>query len=91
MLDQAVANLRGLSEEIRAAGDPADLVGAPPVQCWADKLDAAFADLLEIQRRARYAEVLAIAAALVDVTAEGPPAAEEATAGSFLIAVHGLG
>lgn len=90
MFDQAVGNLRGLSEELRAAGDPVDLVAARAVQCWADKLDTAVDDLLEIQRRARYAEVFAVAAALVDVTVEGPPAGEEASGGSLLIAVHGV-
>ena len=75
LFDQAVANLRGLSEEIRAAGDPAGLGSARVVQCWADKLDTAVADLLEVQRRAGYGEVLAVFAALADVTIEGPRAA----------------
>ena len=90
LLDQAVANLRGLSEEIRAAGEAAGLLAARGVQCWADRLDTAVADLLEVQRRARYAEVFAAAAALVDVTVEGPPACDEVPGGSLLIAVHGV-
>jgi len=75
LFDQAVANLRGLSEEIRAAGDPSGLGAARAVQCWADKLDTAVADLIEVQRRAGYGEVLAVFAALADVTIEGPRAA----------------
>ena len=37
------------------------------------RIDTAIADLLEGERRARYMEVLAVGAALVDVTIEGPP------------------
>ena len=90
LLDQAIANLRELIGDIRAAGDPAGLVAARAAQCWADRLDTAVADLLEVQRRARYSEVLAVFAALADVTVEGPPAGEEASGGSLLIAVHSV-
>jgi hypothetical protein len=76
MFDQAVAQLRGLREELRCAGGhPAGLVQAQEVRCWTDKIDAAIADLLEVERRARYAEALALGEALVDVTVDGfsPP------------------
>jgi hypothetical protein len=73
MFDQVVANLRGLREAIQCS---AGVLHAQTVQSWTDKIDTAIADLLEIERRARYAEVLAVGAALVDVTIEGPPAAD---------------
>ena len=40
--------------------------------------DQAAADLLEAQRRARYADMLDIATALVDVVADGPAATPNA-------------
>jgi hypothetical protein len=84
LFDQAVANLRRLSAEIRAAGDPAGLIPARAAQCWADQVDTAAADLLEVQRRARYADVFAVAAALVDVTIERPSVAPEPSSGLAL-------
>jgi hypothetical protein len=75
LFDQAVANLRGLREEMRrAAGHSAGPVHAQAVQEWTDTVDTAIADLLEAERRARYSEAFAIASALVDVTVDGPPA-----------------
>ena len=72
--DQVVANLRGVREAMRCAtGHSAGALHTQAVQSWTDKIDAAIADLLEVERRARYAEVLALGAALVDVTIEGPP------------------
>jgi hypothetical protein len=76
LFDQAVANLRRLSEDIGAARDPGGPVSVVAVQSWVDRLDTAVADLFEVQRRARYGEVLVTAAALVDVTADGPPVAK---------------
>ena len=76
MFDQAVANLRAVCDEMReAAGETNDMVEAQAVQCWTETVDTAIADLLEVERRARYAEVLAVCVALVDATVEGPPAA----------------
>jgi hypothetical protein len=73
MFDQVVANLRELREAMRCAtGDSAGVLQAQAVQSWTDGIDTAIADLLEVERRARYAEVLAVGAALVDVTIEGP-------------------
>ena len=73
MFDQVVANLRGVREAMRCAtGHSARVLHAQEVQCWTDKIDTAIAELLEVERRARYAEVLAVGAALVDVTIEGP-------------------
>jgi hypothetical protein len=75
LFDQAIANLRELGGEMRSAGiDAAGLVHAQAVQCWTDAVDEVIADLLKIERRARYAEALAAGAALVDVIAHGPPA-----------------
>jgi hypothetical protein len=70
IFDQAVARLRGLREEMRA-----DSVGATQMQRWIDAIDLAIGDLLEIERRARYQEVFALGAALVDVAMEGPAGA----------------
>ena len=73
MFDQAVAQLRGLREELRCAGEPpAGMVQAQEVQRWTEQIDTAIADLLEVEWRARYAEALALGAALVDVTVDGP-------------------
>jgi hypothetical protein len=36
-------------------------------------VDTAIVDLLEVERRARYGEALAVGAALVDVVVDGPP------------------
>lgn len=73
LFGQAIANLRGLSVDIHGSGD----AGLGPVQAtlhgWSQRLDSAIADLLEVQRRALYTDVLAVGAALVDVMAEGPP------------------
>jgi hypothetical protein len=79
MFDQAVANLRGLREEMRSAAGRPGLVRAQAVQCWTDKVDTAITDLLEVERRARYREVRAVGAALVDVAVEGPPASPRAS------------
>jgi hypothetical protein len=74
MFDQVVANLRGVREAMQCAtGHSAGARHAQAVQSWTDQIDAAIAELLEVERRARYAEVLAVGAALVDVTIEGPP------------------
>jgi hypothetical protein len=73
MFDQAVARLRGLREEMRAAN-----VGAAEMQGWMDAIDLVIRDLLEVERRARYQEVFALGAALVDVAMEGPPAPQAA-------------
>ena len=76
MFDQAVANLRALCDEMRRATDKTNgVVQARAVQCWTETVDTAIADLLEVERRARYAEVLAVCVALVDATVDGPPAA----------------
>ena len=76
MFDQAVANLRAVCDEMReAAGETNGMVEAQAVQCWTETVDTAIADLLEVERRARYAEVLTVCEALVDATVEGPPAA----------------
>ena len=89
LIDQAVANLRLLSEEMRcAAGRTNDAMQAPAVQRWTETIDKAIADLLEIERRARYGEVLAVCLALVDATVDGPPASaavirDEASANAF--------
>ena len=73
MFDQVVANLRELrGEMLGATGHSAGVLHAWLVQSWADKIDTAIADLLEVERRARYAEVLAVGDALVDVAIEGP-------------------
>jgi hypothetical protein len=75
IVDQTVAQLRGLRDEMRAvAVCPAGFVQTQAVQGWTDQVDAAIADLVEIERRARYADAWAVGAALVDVTVEGPPA-----------------
>jgi hypothetical protein len=74
MFDQAVGNLRGVREAMRCAmGRSGGVPEAQAVESWTDTIDTAIADLLEAERRARYAEVLAVGAALVDVTIEGPP------------------
>jgi hypothetical protein len=89
IFDQAVANLRALCDEMRgAAGGPNGVVQAQAVQCWTEAVDTAIADLLEVERRARYADVLAVCEALVDATVDGPPAApsvipDEACANAF--------
>jgi hypothetical protein len=75
LLDQAVANLRGLSDDIRsAANDSVRREAVPAVQGWTAMIDAAIANLVEVQRRARYRDLLATADALVDAIVEGPPA-----------------
>ena len=79
MFDQAVARLRGVREDMRAAS-----VEATQMRDWMDAIDQSIGDLLEVERRARYREVFALGAALVDVTldlspgsvcaqADGPP------------------
>ena len=70
LFDEALANLRGLSHDIRAVREPAGHVAAA-LRDWSNAVDTAVADLLEVRRRARYAEVLALADALVDVTVDG--------------------
>jgi len=70
--DQAVATLRGLRDEIGSAAAGPAVVRASSLHCWMEKVDSVTTDLLEVQRRVRYEEALAIAAALVDVALEGP-------------------
>ena len=73
VLDQAVARLCGLREEMRGtAGHSAGVVPAQ-VQGWMDTIDTAIGDLLEVERQARYREAFAIGAQLVDVIVDGPP------------------
>ena len=80
LIDQAVANLRLLCEDMRcAAGQTDGAVQAPAVQGWTETIDTAIADLLEAERRARYGEVLAVCLALVDATVDGPPASPAVT------------
>jgi len=77
LFDQAVASLRGLSDEIRSAG-AGDSAGVGPtlaVQRWRATIETAVADLLEVQRRHQYDEVLAVGAALVDAIVEASPVA----------------
>lgn len=75
LIDQAVANLRLLGEEMRcAAGRTDGAVQIAAVQGWTETIDTAIADLLEVERRARYGEALAVCLALVDATVDGPPA-----------------
>jgi hypothetical protein len=82
MFDQVVGNLRGMREAMRCAiGRSAGVLDAQAVESWTDRIDTAIADLLEVERRARYAEVLAVGVALVDVAIEGPPGRRE-SAGS---------
>lgn len=86
-IGQTVAKLRVVCKEMRRAADRTDGI-ARAVPGWADSVDTAIADLLEVERRARYAEVLAVCLALVDATADGPPAApavilEETSATAF--------
>jgi len=72
LIAQALATLRGLGEQMRCASGRADgAVQAPAVQSWADSVETAIADLLEIERRARYGEVLAVCLALVDAAVDG--------------------
>ena len=82
LFDGAVARLRGLSEDVRsAAGDADGFVPVQMVHVWTRSLDSAIADLLEVQRRAGYAEVFAVGAALIDVMAERPAEPADASAG----------
>jgi hypothetical protein len=73
LFDQAVARLCGLHADMRCAdgGSAADLPTAT-MQGWMDTIDTAIGDLLEVERRARYREALAVGAALVEATADGP-------------------
>jgi hypothetical protein len=76
LFDQAVAKLRKLSEEILGASSAAaSVVPTPTVRGWTDRIGAVIEDLLETQRRAPYADMTAIGAALADAIVERPPAA----------------
>lgn len=70
LFDQAVARLCGLHAEMRCT---AGGITAQTIQGWRDTLDTAIGDLLEVERRARYREVFAVGAALVEATIDGPP------------------
>jgi hypothetical protein len=73
VFDQAVAKLRGMREEMSCA---TGVVATQMLQGWMEAIDLAIGDLLEAERRARYQEVFAVGAALVDVTVEGPPGSQ---------------
>ena len=75
LFDQAVASLRRLSDEMRSAGDSASVGPTRAVQRWTATIETAVADLLEVQRRHRYDEMLAVGAALVDTIVEASPVA----------------